>query len=166
MKSKAKYKRKQEIVLILHNIRSSYNVGSLFRTSDAVGVSKIIISGYTPSPRDKFDRENKEISKTAIGAEKTVEWLKIKNLNKELLKLKQEKFKLIALELHEKAVDYRKIRSLTRGNRIAVILGNEVRGVSSELLKKVDLIAQIPMNGRKESLNVSVAGAVMLFSLI
>jgi tRNA G18 (ribose-2'-O)-methylase SpoU len=162
-----------EITLILHNIRSSYNVGSLFRTADAVGVSKVILSGYTPTPIGKFERENKEISKTALGAEKTIQWDSVSNPNKELSRLKADGFTLVALELHEKAVDYRKIKTLiqaktkrSKGVKIALILGNEVKGVSSALLKKMDIIAEIPMNGKKESLNVSVAGAVMLFSLI
>ncbi|MDP3762514.1 MAG: RNA methyltransferase, partial [bacterium] len=139
--------------LILHNIRSLYNVGSIFRTADGAGVSKIYLTGYTPLPAVK----------TALGAEKYVPWEKIRYIVSLLGRLKKEKVKIIALEQAEGAIDYRKFRPKFP---LALVLGNEVRGLSKALLKKCDKIIQIPMRGKKESLNVSVAAGVALFSLI
>lgn len=157
---------KNKIILILHNIRSSHNVGSLFRTADAVGVSQIIISGYSPAPLDKFNRPNGEIAKTALGAEKKLDWIKVSKPTKVIQDLKIDGYKIIALEQDKKSVDFRSVKKLLKNKNIALVLGNEVLGVSPALLKQADIIAEIPMAGMKESLNVSVAGAIMLFALI
>ena len=148
-----KNRRKDKIYLILHNVRSLYNVGSIFRTADAAGVSKIFLTGYTPEPAPK----------TALGAEKFVPWEKVANIQCLTNKLKKEKVKIIALEQAKDAVDYHRFKSKYP---LALILGNEVRGLSKSLLKKCDKIIQIPMRGKKESLNVSVAAGIALFSLI
>ena len=154
----------KEIILILHNIRSNHNVGSIFRTSDAAGVSKIILSGYTPSPLDKFGRPVKEIEKTALGAEKNIAWEKIPNIKKVLKNLKGAGFQIIAIEQAKNSVDYKNVSAL--GGRTAFILGNEVLGISKSILKECDLIAEIPMRGEKESLNVSVSAGVALFRML
>ena len=148
-----KNRRKDKIYLILHNVRSLYNVGSIFRTADAAGVSKIFLTGYTPEPA----------SKTALGAEKYVPWKKVSNIQRLTNKLKKEKVKIIALEQAKGALDCRKFKPKFP---VALVLGNEVRGLSKSLLKKCDKIIQIPMRGKKESLNVSVAAGIALFSLI
>ncbi len=145
--------RRQKIYLILHNVRSLHNVGSIFRTADAAGVSKIFLTGYTPEPAPK----------TALGAEKYVSWGKIRYIVSLLKRLKKEQIKIIALEQAKGAVDYHRFKSKYP---LALILGNEVRGISKSLLKKCDKIIQIPMRGKKESLNVSVAAGIALFSLI
>ena len=128
-------------------------MGSIFRTADAAGVSKIFLTGYTPEPAPK----------TALGAEKYVSWGKIRYIVSLLKRLKKEQIKIIALEQAKGAVDYHRFKSKYP---LALILGNEVRGLSKSLLKKCDKIIQIPMRGKKESLNVSVAAGIALFSLI
>jgi tRNA G18 (ribose-2'-O)-methylase SpoU len=149
--------------LILHNIRSTYNVGSIFRTAEACGVSKIFLTGYTPKPVDKFDREVKAISKTALGAEKIVNWEYSSRPNSIIKKLKKLDFKIIGIEQDKKSVDYKKVKI---DQSIAFLLGNEVKGLSKQLLSQCDLIAEIPMIGKKESLNVSVATGVVLFRVL
>lgn len=155
--------KNREIVLILHNIRSNHNVGSIFRTADGAGASKVFLTGYTPAPLDKFNRPVKEIAKTALGAEKSLEWKKIKNIRKVLRDLKEKKFQIIAIEQAKNSVDYKKVK--TKGN-IAFILGNEVSGISKSVLDECDVIAEIPMRGGKESLNVSVSAGVALFRIL
>ena len=152
----------KEIVLILHDIRSTYNVGSVFRTADALGVNKIFLTGYTPTPIDNFGRARKDVAKTALGAEKNILWEHFSTINPVLKKLKKEKFSIIALEQSSKSIDYKKVKPLYP---VAVILGNEVLGISSRILKQCDLIMEIPMIGKKESLNVSVATGVALFRI-
>jgi 23S rRNA (guanosine2251-2'-O)-methyltransferase len=148
------------MILILHNLRSGQNVGAIFRIADAAGVEKIYLTGYTPAPRDRFGRPNKEVAKTALGAERYVLWQTSANLGGLLQILKTRTYRLIALEQSRSAVDYKKVKLKEPA---AVIVGNEVRGLHSRLLKKCDIIAEIPMRGRKESLNVAVACGIALF---
>jgi len=152
--------------IILHNIRSAQNVGSIFRTADACGISKIFLSGYTPKPIDRLGREVKAISKTALGAEKTITWGFHPQVNLIINKLKKEGVKIIAVEQDKKSVDYRKIKLPMKGKGVAFIFGNEVRGISKQLLKQCDQIAEIPMLGKKESLNVSVTAGIVLFRIL
>jgi 23S rRNA (guanosine2251-2'-O)-methyltransferase len=169
-------------VVILNNIRSNENVGSIFRTADAVGVSKIILCGYTPAPTDRFGRENKRLIKASLGAEKSVEWEKTENLKEAIKKLKNyfvrsqllrksrsqnnfSVFKIVGIEQDKKAIDYRKLKSAKIKN-IALIFGNEVNGLSKEDLKLCNIIAELPMLGKKESLNVSVCAGIVLYSLV
>ncbi len=153
----------KEVCLILHNVRSAHNVGAIFRTAEAAGVNRIYLTGYTPAPLDRFGRANKELAKTALGAEKTINWSVSKNLSNLIKKLEARTYKLIALEQHPKSINYRrvKVKGLT-----AIIVGNEVTGLSPAILKQCDAVAEIPMHGRKESLNVAVATGVFLFSLL
>lgn len=153
----------KEIILILHNLRSAQNVGAIFRVADAIGVAKIYLTGYTPTPIDRFDRPNHEVAKTALGAEKYVEWEASKAINNLLKKLLASSFQLLALEQSKKSKDYRKIK-LTKST--AIIVGNEVRGLNPVILKRCDIIAEIPMRGRKESLNVAVATGIFLFRVL
>lgn len=155
---------KREIIVILNNIRSNENVGSIFRTCDAVGVSKIILCGYAPAPIDRFGRENKRLTKAALGAEKFVAWQQVESLKSASLKLKKEKFKIIGIEQNKKAIDYRKIKK-DKTKNIALVFGNEVDGLLKEDLKLCDQVAEIHMKGKKESLNVAVAVGIVLFSL-
>ena len=149
--------------LILHNIRSAYNVGAIFRTADAVGVSKIYLVGYTPAPLDRFGRPRKDIAKAALGAEKTIPWDHTARIGEVFKKLKKEKTKIIAIEQSSRSVDYKKFK-LTAPT--AFLLGNEVEGLSKNLLKQCDTTIEIPMRGKKESLNVSVAAGVVLFRVL
>lgn len=153
----------KEVYVLLHNIRSTHNVGSIFRTSDALGISKIFLSGYTPTPLDKFGKPRKDIAKVALGAEKSISWEYIKNIKKLIEKLKNERYKVVALEQSKNSVDYKKVKIK---NKILFIVGNEVSGVEKNILELCDIVAEIPMGGGKESLNVSVAFGVGLFRIL
>lgn len=154
--------QRQEVRLALHNIRSVYNVGAIFRTADAAGVTKIYLCGYTPAPIDRFGRARKDVAKAALGAEKTVAWESVESLTELVLKLKKEKFEILALEQDKKSVNYTEAKLK---NKNLLILGEEVSGIEKEILKKCDQVLEIPMKGKKESLNVSVAAGVALFGL-
>lgn len=149
--------------LLLHNIRSTHNVGAIFRTADAVGVKKIYISGYTPAPIDRFGRARQDISKASLGAEKTVDWEQVEDVFALIKKLKKEKVFICAVEQDKNSVDYRKI---PKKENALFILGNEVNGVEKDILTLCDCIAEIPMRGSKESLNVSVTAGVILYSYV
>ena len=152
---------KKETVVILHNIRSVENVGSMFRTADAAGVQKIYLVGITPAPLDRFGRKRKDLAKSALGAEEFVAWEQVKNTTTLLAKLKKQGFQIIGVEQDKKSVDYRKVKIK---NKNAIIMGAEVEGIPKNILKKCDIIAEIPMYGKKESLNVSVALGIILFT--
>lgn len=156
-------KKDKKIYLILHNIRSVHNIGAIFRTADAAGISKIYLTGYTPAPVDRFGRKRKDMAKTALGAEKVVAWEHIKLIDSLIKKLREEGVRIIAVEQARNAVDYKKIKTKSD---TAFIFGNEVRGLSKSILKKCDQIAQIKMLGKKESLNVSVATGIFLFKVL
>lgn len=150
-------------IVILDNIRSTHNVGSIFRTADALGIGQIILVGTTPTPIDRFGRVRKDIAKVALGAEKTVPWIYEKEISKALQKLKKEGYQIIAVEQGEGSVDYKKVKVK---NKAVFVMGEEVHGLSPEVLKLADIIAEIPMRGQKESLNVSVAFGVALFRIL
>lgn len=149
-------------ILILHNIRSVQNVGAMFRTADAAGINKIYLTGYTPAPLDRFGRKRGDMAKSALGAEEFVAWEQKKNIVPLLAKLKKEKFLIIGIEQDEKSVDYKKVKL---SNKNAFIAGPEVTGIPKNILNKCDIIAEIPMHGKKESLNVSVALGIALFRI-
>lgn len=155
-------KAKRPIVyLILDNIRSVHNTGSIFRIADTIGINKIFCIGTTPTPIDRFNRKRQDFVKVSLGAEDTVSWehiIDFKNIN-------LSGFKIIALEQHKDSIDYKNI-NLDKENKIAIAVGNEVDGVSKEILKKADIIAEIPQIGQKESLNVSVATGIFLYRLL
>lgn len=155
--------KNNKIYLILDNIRSRENVGSIFRTADAAGVSKIYLCGITPtSPHEK-------ITKTALGAETYVPWEYCKQTWLVIKKLKAQGVKVIALE---QTKDAQNIFEFTRGTFVktkvplALVLGNEVKGISSQILKYCDKKISIPMYGKKESLNVAVAAGIALYGII
>ncbi len=152
-----------QIHLLLHDIRSTHNVGAIFRTADATGVKKIYVSGITPAPIDRFGRARPDISKASLGAEKTVEWESISDVKDLIKNLKKEKFQIVAVEQDKRSLDYRELK---KKENILIIVGNEVDGVDKEVLDLCDEIVEIPMLGKKESLNVSVATGVVLYSLI
>ena len=153
----------KENILIFHNIRSVQNVGAMFRTADAAGVNKIYLTGYTPAPLDRFGRKRKDLAKSALGAEEYVPWEQKKNLPALISKLKSGKFLIIGIEQAKNSVNYKKLKLK---NKNAFILGAEVTGIPKSILKKCDVISEIPMHGKKESLNVSVALGVVLFGVL
>ena len=158
----------KNIYLVLHNIRSLHNVGSIFRTADAAGVKNIYLTGYTPSPLDRFEKIRPEIAKTALGAEKTVEWQKYGNIGTLISEFKKAGIahrspaSIVGIEQSSQAINYKKFKPQYP---LVLILGNEIRGISPAILKKCDKIIEIPMAGKKESLNVSVSAGIVLFSL-
>ena len=159
-----------DLYLILHNIRSLHNVGSIFRTADGTGVKKIYLTGYTPLPPDLFGKARKDLAKTALGAEKSVPWEQQKNLSPLIAKLKKEKLFIVSLEQAKRAVLYneflrRYAKKIKRDKGIVLIVGNEVWGISPAVLKKSDAVMELPMYGKKESLNVSVATGIALYAL-
>ena len=149
--------------VILHNIRSRHNVGSIFRTSDGAGVSKIFLTGYTPAPVDRFGRTVPEIQKTSLGASETVSWEYCENIEEVLTGLRKDGVKIIAVEQHERAQSYKDTPS---SPSVAFIFGNEVEGVTDAVCKMADAVVEIPMMGEKESLNVSVAAGIILFDAV
>ncbi len=150
-------------ILILHNIRSVENVGAMFRTADAAGINKIYLTGYTSAPLDRFGRKRKDLAKSALGAEEFVAWEQQKNILALITKLKKDNFQIIGIEQDEKSTDYKRAKLKSKN---AFIVGTEVTGIPKNILKNCDLIAEIPMKGKKESLNVSVALGVALFRIL
>jgi len=155
--------KKREVIVILDNIRSTFNVGSIFRTADALGINQIILGGTTPTPVDRFGRERKDIAKVSLGAEKSVVWKHETDVLKVVKKLKKEGYQIIAVEQAENSLDYKKVKIK---NKVAFVMGAEVEGVAKNILKSADVIVEIPMLGQKESLNVSVSFGVALFRIL
>lgn len=156
----------KENIVILHNIRSVENVGAMFRTADAAGVQKIYLCGITPAPLDRFGRKRKDLAKSALGAEEFVPWEQVKSLPGLLRRMRQDGYYIIAVEQDKNSIDYRKLTShKLKAKKLAIIMGAEVEGVPQNILKKCDIIVEIPMRGKKESLNVSVAFGVVLFGV-
>lgn len=153
----------KESIVLLHNIRSTHNVGSIFRTADAAGVSRLILTGYTPTPIDRFGRPQKDIEKTALGAEKTLAWEYHKSPFVVMRSLKERGFAIIGVEQDARSQDFRSYRA---GEHAVFVLGNEVRGLSKSLREHCDVLLEIPMRGMKESLNVSVAAGIILFTAL
>ena len=153
-----------DIRIFLDNIRSVHNAGSIFRTAETLGISRIYCGGTTPIPFDRFKQKRKDFAKVALGAEEMVPWEHISDADSISLikKLKKEEFQTIALEQVPKSIDYKKIKV---AQKALVILGNEVEGVSPRLLKEASICVEIPLQGKKESLNVSVAAGIFLYRL-
>lgn len=147
-------------MVILHNIRSAHNVGSIFRSADGAGVSKIFITGYTPAPIDRFGREREEILKTSLGATHTVPYEVVPDIQTLITYLAETGTTLVAVEQTPQAVLY---TSYVPKGDTAYIFGNEVTGVEPKVLTYAPVHIQIPMSGTKESLNVSVCAGVILF---
>jgi 23S rRNA (guanosine2251-2'-O)-methyltransferase len=149
------------VFVILDNIRSVHNVGSIFRTCDAAGVEKLYLCGTTPTPVDRFGRERKDLAKVSLGAEKTVTWEYCAGTKDAIAKCKEEGATVIAVEQTNTAIDYKKF---TSAEPTAFVFGNEIEGISKEVLAMCDAAVEIPMRGAKESLNVAVTVGVILFN--
>jgi len=152
-----------EIVVVLHNLRSVYNVGSIFRTADAAGVKKIYLCGITPEPKDRLGKWRKDFAKVSLGAEKYLDWDKVSSATRVLEKLKKEGYKILAVEQSAHSTPY--YRYGRSSKKIVLVFGNEVKGLPPSVLKKADKILEIPMRGKKESLNVSVAFGIVVLGL-
>ncbi|MDP2036399.1 MAG: RNA methyltransferase [Ignavibacteria bacterium] len=149
--------KKLPVYVILDSIRSSYNVGSIFRTSDGVMIEKLFLCGYTPSPLKK------EVLKTALGSEKSVAWEYVKDAKEVILELKSKGVKIGALELTEDSLAHYNFPQ--ENFPIALIIGNEITGVAQELLDLCDFSLEIPQFGTKQSLNVAVAYGISIYDL-
>lgn len=165
-----------KIVLILHNIRSTYNVGSILRTADGFSVNQIIYSGFTPAPIPHStllphlaEKVTNQIHKTALGAEKTLLSSCSQDIIESIRALKTQGYQIVGLENNLEDTRLHQIteHSLSKllGSKVALILGEEVEGISPELHQFIDLFLEIPMSGQKESFNVSIATAILLFYL-
>lgn len=157
---------KKQLYLILHNIRSVHNTASIFRTADGAGVKKIYLTGHTPKPIDEFGKIRNDFKKISLGAEKTIEWEYKKNINKIIETIKQNyrnRIPVVALEQDPNAINYKKLKPKFP---MVLIIGNEVRGIPQNILKKCDVIIEIPMRGKKESLNVSVATGIAIYQIL
>lgn len=158
----------REIIVIAHNIRSTHNVGSLFRTCEGLEVSKLILSGYTPYPTQQNDvrlphisnKLTSQINKTALGAIELLPWEYVENPEVIINSLQNQGFVVAALEQSSSST---KLPSYAVPRKIAVILGEEVKGIPQELLQLCNLTLEIPMYGKKESFNVSVAAGMALY---
>ncbi len=151
-------------VLILDNIRSVENTGSIFRTAEGLGVKKIICIGTTPTPLDRFGRKRNDFAKVSLGAE-NIDWSYEKNLKLTIRDLKEQGFKIISLEQTQEAEKLTRLE-IHKLELFALVVGNEVDGVSKEALALSDKVVEIPMQGKKESLNVAVATGIALFALM
>lgn len=149
---------KLPVIAVLENIRSAYNVGSVFRTADAFLLEAVCLCGYTAIP------PHKEIKKTALGAEESVVWKHFKKVEEAIAELKQDGYKVYAIE---QAVDSWKLGSFSvEEDKVAVIFGNEVTGVEQSTIGLCDGVIEIPQLGMKHSLNVATAAGVVLWELI
>ncbi len=162
MKKTGDFTRNLELVAILHNIRSLHNVGSIFRTADGAGVKKLYLCGITPAPLDRLGRTPAALAKVALGSEKTVAWEKCASAAGAIKKLRREGYKILALEQSSRSIAYNRFRAV---GKLALVLGAEVNGLSSGILKEADKILEIPMRGKKESLNVAVAFGIAAYGL-
>ncbi|MGD1003715.1 MAG: TrmH family RNA methyltransferase [Minisyncoccia bacterium] len=161
-----------KLAVIAHNIRSVHNVGSIFRTADAAGVTKIFLCGITPAPLDRFKQVRVDFAKVALGAERYIPWESAPTTTGVVRQLKKEGYEIFALEQSKRSVPYYQeaahLARAARKNadaRVAVILGNEVKGLPPSVLRAADRILEIPMMGKKESLNVAVAFGIVVFGL-
>lgn len=155
------------MVVILHNVRSTHNVGSIFRTADAAGCEKIYLCGITPAPVDRFGRVNEKVSKVALGAERWIAWEKVGQIIRLIDKIKKEGYKIFAVEQSSRSLPYQKIKLSKKDlAKTALVVGNEIKGLPPAILRRADKILEIPMRGKKESLNVAVAFGVVAFNLI
>lgn len=146
--------------IILEDIRSAYNVGAIFRTADASGVTKVFLVGYTPAPIDRFGRAQPEILKTSLGASATMPWEQVATTREIIERLQGDGVTVAAVEL---AVGSVSLKDFKEPEQVAYIVGNEVDGVTKEALELADVIVELPMLGQKESLNVSVTAGIVLY---
>lgn len=155
---------KNNIIICLENIRSVYNVGSLFRTGEGFGLNNFALVGITPTPLDRFGKKRKDFIKTALGAEDRIKWEYFENAN--TLLHKYPDYKIISIEINNNSEDIKNIDNFifeNKDKKFLIFLGSEVEGVSEEIIAKSNKVYHIPMTGEKESFNVSVAGGIVMY---
>jgi tRNA G18 (ribose-2'-O)-methylase SpoU len=153
-----KQAQKAPVIAVLDNIRSMHNVGSVFRTADAFLIEAIFLCGYTPQP------PHRDINKTALGATDTVDWIFFPTTADAVRELKTKAYKVYAIEQTKGSISLEKFTP-GEGEKIAVVFGNEVEGVSDDVLQIVDGSIEIPQSGMKHSLNISVAAGIVLWEI-
>ena len=160
-KSVDEFRRAEKIpvIAVLENIRSAYNVGSVFRTADAFLIEAVYITGYTAKP------PHKEITKTALGAQDSVEWKYFENTKTAIKELRQNNFKIFAVEQVSDSISLQKFSELNI-HKAAFVFGNEVSGVEQETISLCDGSIEIPQFGMKHSLNISVAAGIVLWEIV
>lgn len=154
-----KESKKNPVIAVLENIRSAYNVGSVFRTADAFLIESVYITGYTAKP------PHKEITKTALGAQDTVDWRHFETAKAAIMDLRKNEYRIFAVEQVKDSISLEKIRNLSV-EKIAFIFGNEVSGVENETISLCDGCVEIPQFGMKHSLNISVAAGIVLWEAV
>ena len=153
-----KHLDKTPLIIVLDNIRSLNNIGSIFRTADAFKIEKIILAGITATP------PHREIQKTALGATESVEWEYEKDIIIALKRLKEQHIKLISIEQAENSIPLNEFKP-EETIKYAIILGNEITGVDQKVIDVSDYVVEIPQFGTKHSLNISVAGGIVIWDL-
>lgn len=155
------------MIAILDNIRSMHNVGAVFRTSDGVGIEKIYLCGYTPTPtHETLGHVRPQVAKVALGAEEWIAWEKRPSAWRLLDELKKQGYTIIALEQSKRSVSLSQVKlTKVQWEKSALVVGHELEGLSLGVLKRADIVAEIPMVGKKHSLNVSVAFGVAAYAL-
>lgn len=154
---------KKKLILILDNLRSVYNTASIFRTADGAGVSEIFLCGTTPEPIDRFGRKRKDFAKVSLGAEESVPWKYFETTKDAIQNLKDMSFEIVGLEQDSNSISFDEYIS---EKNVGLVVGEETQGLSQEILKLCDVVLEIPMRGKKESLNVSVATGVALYQIL
>ncbi|OGL69005.1 hypothetical protein A3E96_03740 [Candidatus Uhrbacteria bacterium RIFCSPHIGHO2_12_FULL_46_13] len=144
-----------------------HNVGSIFRTADAAGCEKIYLCGITPGPLDRFGRPNQKLLKVSLGAERYMPWERSRLTMGLLDKLKVKGYRILAVEQSKNSISLYKMKPLrSKSTKCVLVVGNEINGLSPALLKRADKVIEIPMRGKKESLNVAVAFGIAVFYLL
>ena len=175
MKSREFARSDREVVVIAHNIRSVQNVGSILRTADCLGVAKVYVSGYTPNLTTRTDGSNlpllphvrdklvRELHRSALGAERVVDWQYRADVSGLIDELRADNYVIVGLEQAPSSISLTEYRP---PRRLALLLGEEVHGLTDELIAKCDQLVEIPMFGTKESYNVSVATGIALYHMV
>jgi 23S rRNA (guanosine2251-2'-O)-methyltransferase len=156
------------MILVLDSVRSKENVGSIFRTADATGVTEVVVCGITPQPVNRFGNVDSKIAKASLGAESSMAWRHEASCRGAVWALKQKGYCVIVLEQTANSVDYKAVKVGKKEKQLektVLVVGNEVDGVSSDVCSLANVVMHIPMHGKKESLNVAVATGIALFSL-
>ncbi len=161
----------KDIVLVVANVRSAHNVGSMLRTADGLGIKRVYLCGYTPYPLAKKDTRlphiskaaDSKIHKTALGAEESVAWIHEDDVKEAISKLKTQKYIIACLEQTPRSLPLPAFR--LKNSKIALVVGSEIGGIDDTILKTADICLEIPMSGQKESFNVSLAAAIALYHL-
>lgn len=154
-----------DFVVVLHDVRSVHNVGSIFRTADAARASKIYCCGITPAPVDRLKNLRADFAKVALGAHEYVPWESSKDAAVVIKDLKRDGYNIFAIEQSKRSTPYFEMKRADLAARFCLVVGNEVNGLPASILSEADRTLEIPMSGKKESLNVAVAFGIVVFGL-